>query len=149
MLGCCDAVLSLHRSEGLGLLPIEGLLLDKPVVATDYGGVTDFLDQATSYPVEYELEQLEHDSGPYPRGAVWASPRLEHAVELMQRVVERPDEAAARAAQGKRRVRQLYGLEAAVERFSRELDRIFAELESARLEPQPCQSPPVEPPIAL
>ncbi|HXU32262.1 MAG TPA: glycosyltransferase, partial [Thermoanaerobaculia bacterium] len=43
----CDANLSLHRSEGLGLLPIETLYLGKPVVATGYGGVTDFLDETT------------------------------------------------------------------------------------------------------
>ncbi len=38
LLSACDACLSLHRSEGLGMLPIESLYLGKPVVATGYGG---------------------------------------------------------------------------------------------------------------
>ena len=128
MLGVSDAFLSLHRSEGLGLLPIETLYLEKPVVATGYGGVTDYLDATTGYPVPFRLARLEHDHPPYPRGAVWAEPNIEAAAALMHQVVSRPAEAAARAAAGHRRVEELYGLPAAIERLTGELDRVFAGL---------------------
>ena len=50
-----DAIVSLHRSEGLGLLIAEAMLLAKPVIATGYSGSEEFLTDATGYPVGYQL----------------------------------------------------------------------------------------------
>jgi glycosyltransferase involved in cell wall biosynthesis len=124
----CDANLSLHRSEGLGLLPIETLYLGKPVVATGYGGVTDFLDETTGFPVGHRLVRLERDHPPYPAGAVWAEPDLDDAADQMRRVLEDPDEAAARGAAGRARVAALYGVEAAAARFAHEIERVYGRL---------------------
>ena len=45
LLAHCDVFVSLHRSEGMGLTPIEAGLCGLPVVYTNYGGgSTDFLD---------------------------------------------------------------------------------------------------------
>jgi glycosyltransferase involved in cell wall biosynthesis len=125
LLASCDACLSLHRSEGLGLLPIETMYLGKPVVATAYGGITDFLDPTTGYPVAYRLRQLEADFGPYPRGAIWAEPDLDDAVEQMRRAVECSDESEERGAAGRSRVEDLYGVEQAAQRFAAELERLL------------------------
>lgn len=132
MLAACDAVLSLHRSEGLGLLPIEGLYLEKPVIATAYGGVTDYLDEETGFPVMYDLKTLDRDYPPYEYGSVWADPSIDDAVAQMLVVVENSEEAARRAAAGKRRIEETYGLDAASKRFSGELDRIFELLDEPR-----------------
>ena len=122
--------------QGLGLPPIEALYLGKPVVATNYGGVTDFLDESTGYPVDFELAPLERDFPPYPKGSVWAEPRLEHAAEQMRRVVEEPGEARRRAEAGRRRVTATYGVEAASARLAAELARLESELP----EPVPAES---------
>ena len=135
LVGLCDANLSLHRSEGLGLLPIETLYLGKPVVATGYGGVTDFLDEETGFPVGYELVRLERDYSPYPVGAVWAEPNVEHAAERMLAILEHPDEAAERAERGWRRVEELYGLASAAQRFTAEVERVYGELHSGHRPP--------------
>src|SRR6185295_4819017 len=135
LVGLCDANLSLHRSEGLGLLPIETLYLGKPVVATGYGGVTDFLDEETGFPVGYELVRLERDYSPYPVGAVWAEPNVEHAAERMLAILEHPDEAAERAERGRRRVEELYGLASAAQRFTAEVERVYGELHSGHRPP--------------
>jgi glycosyltransferase involved in cell wall biosynthesis len=126
LLNACDAYLSLHRSEGLGLLPIEALYLGKPVVSTNYGGVTDFLDETTGYPIPFRLRRLERDHLPYPAEAVWADPDLASAVEAMRRIVEHPAEARGRGLRGAHRVEELYGLEAASDRFRAEIARVLS-----------------------
>jgi glycosyltransferase involved in cell wall biosynthesis len=121
----CDAVLSLHRSEGLGLLPIEALWMGKPVVATAYGGVTDYLSPRTAFPVDFELVILDRDHPPYPRGSVWAEPDLDHAVHQMRLLIENGDDAQRRTLEGQRLVRSRFGLAAATHRYRRELARSF------------------------
>lgn len=118
--------MSLHRSESLGLPLIEAMVLDKPVIATGYAGVTDFLDDHTGYPVRYRLTTLETSHGPYPAGAVWAEPDVEHAAALMLALVNDPQSAAPRIEAARRRVHALYAPEAAGERLRRELARIRA-----------------------
>ncbi|HEX2163791.1 MAG TPA: glycosyltransferase, partial [Thermoanaerobaculia bacterium] len=123
----CDAYVSLHRSEGLGLPLIEAMYLGKPVIATGYGGCTDFLDESTGWIVPHRLVALDRDYGPYPAGATWAEPDVAHAAALLARVAEAPEEASERAAVAGRRVRELYSPEAAGARFLRELERILAD----------------------
>jgi glycosyltransferase involved in cell wall biosynthesis len=124
MLAACDAYVSLHRSEGLGLPLIEAMYLGKPVIATGYGGVTDFLDDSTGFVVRHRPAALATPQGPYPAGAVWAEPDVEHAAALMRALADAPESAAARVASAGRRVRELYAPEAAGERLRRELARI-------------------------
>jgi glycosyltransferase involved in cell wall biosynthesis len=96
LLGHCDAYVSLHRSEGFGLDMAAAMGLGKPVIATGYSGNLEFMDDSTSYLVDYELEPIGPGCEPYPAHSRWAGPRLDHAAELMRRVVERPDEARDR-----------------------------------------------------
>src|ERR1019366_10686993 len=56
LLGNCDAFLSLHRSEGMGLTPIEAGLCGLPVLYTNYGGVSEFMEEGF-FPVYYNLIQ--------------------------------------------------------------------------------------------
>ncbi|HKI06225.1 MAG TPA: glycosyltransferase [Thermoanaerobaculia bacterium] len=123
-LAACDAYVSLHRSEGLGLPLLEAMALGKPVIATGYGGVTDFLDDTTGLVVRHRLVPLERPAGPYPAGAVWAEPDAEHAAALMRSLAEAPETALGRIEAARRRVRELYAPEAAAERLRRELARI-------------------------
>ena len=77
----CDVYLTLHRSEGMGLTPIEAGLCGLPVVYTNYGGVTDFLEDGF-FPVTYTsvmVGESSHESGPYDRTAWWAEPDLDDA----------------------------------------------------------------------
>lgn len=97
----CDCLLSLHRSEGLGLGMAEAMLLGKPVIATAYSGNTEFMNEANSFLVKYRLVELTSDLGSYERGNVWAQPDLDDAAAKMSFVVEHHTEAARRAVQGR------------------------------------------------
>jgi len=91
----CDCYVSLHRAEGFALTPAEAMCAGKPVIATAYGGNTDFMTPENSYLVNYRLQELERDYGPYKKGWTWADPDLDEAAALMRRVFERRDEAEA------------------------------------------------------
>ena len=51
----CDASVSLHRAEGLGLLCEESMYYGKPVIATNWSGNTDFMKADNSCLVDYTL----------------------------------------------------------------------------------------------
>ncbi len=90
----CDCYVSLHRSEGFGLTMAEAMALAKPVIATDYSGNVDFMNEQNSYPIAYELVKIPQGCDPYPAGAEWADPDLDAAAAAMKRLFEDP--AAAR-----------------------------------------------------
>jgi glycosyltransferase involved in cell wall biosynthesis len=104
----CDAYVSLHRSEGIGLTIAEAMALGKPVIATDWSGNTDFMDVSNSFPVGYRLVEIESNVGPYHGGEVWAEPSVEHAAELMRLVVDHRDEARARGERARQTIRRDY-----------------------------------------
>jgi hypothetical protein len=53
LLAACDAYVSLHRAEGLGLTMAEAMALGKPVIATGYSGNLDFMDDDVAFLVRH------------------------------------------------------------------------------------------------
>jgi glycosyltransferase involved in cell wall biosynthesis len=97
---CADIVLSLHRSEGFGLVLAEAMLLGKPVVATGWSGNMTFMDAQSAALVGYRLVPVIDPRGTYQMaGAVWAEPEISEAVAQLRRLA---DDAALRAALGAR-----------------------------------------------
>lgn len=82
-----DAVLSLHRSEGIGLVPAQAMLAAKPVVATGWSGNMDFMDAGSAALVPYELVPVRDPQGIYEEhDQVWAEPDLDAATDLLRRL---------------------------------------------------------------
>jgi glycosyltransferase involved in cell wall biosynthesis len=96
-----DCYVSPHRSEGFGLTLAEALLREKPVIATDFGGTTDFITKETGYPLSYQLVEIEKSVGPYTKGNVWADVSIESLASCMQEVVVHYDVALTRAKAGR------------------------------------------------
>jgi glycosyltransferase involved in cell wall biosynthesis len=110
LLAHCDAYVSLHRSEGFGMDMAKAMGLGKPVVATGYSGNLEFMDDANAYLVDYDLVPVGPGCDPYPPDSRWAQPRIEHAAELMRRVVDRPEEARERGRRAEERIRTDFSL---------------------------------------
>jgi glycosyltransferase involved in cell wall biosynthesis len=99
---CADIVLSLHRSEGFGLVPAEAMLLGRAVVATGWSGNTDFMDNDSAALVDYRLVPVADSRGTYSvPGARWAEPDIGEAARHMVRLAEDPAERAALGARAR------------------------------------------------
>jgi len=121
LMSSCDAYVSLHRSEGIGLTIADAMGLGKPVIATGWSGNTDFMDVSNAFPVRYRLVALEENVGPYHAGEVWAEPSVEHAAELMRYVADHPDEARARGHAGRATIQRDYSEERIAEMIGQRL----------------------------
>jgi glycosyltransferase involved in cell wall biosynthesis len=101
VLAACDCYVSLHRAEGFGLTLAEAMLLEKPVIATRFGGNVDFMSDKTAYLVDYTLTAVGDDAYPYSPNARWAEPSIDHAAALMRQVFEQQQEARSKGAQAR------------------------------------------------
>ena len=82
---CADIILSLHRSEGFGLVPAEAMVLGRAVVATDFSGTTDFLDSSCGMPIPYRLIPARDPRGVFEApGAQWAEADIAAAAEALR-----------------------------------------------------------------
>ena len=84
LINSCDAYISLHRAEGLGLPIAEAMLHRRPVVATGWSGNLDFNSIANSFLVSYKLVANTVAVGPYKVADTWAEPDIEHATLQMR-----------------------------------------------------------------
>jgi glycosyltransferase involved in cell wall biosynthesis len=81
-----DCFVSLHRAEGFGLGPAEGMSLGKPAIVTNWSGSVDYMTSDNCMAVDYELVKLGQDYGPYKAHQSWAEPDLEQAAHWMKKI---------------------------------------------------------------
>ena len=84
LLSSCDAFVSLHRLEGYGLGIAEAMAERKIVIATAYGGNTDYMHPGNGFCIPYERVILQEDHGPYAKGSPWAEPDIAAAAQAMR-----------------------------------------------------------------
>ena len=99
---CADIVLSLHRSEGFGLVPAEAMLLGRPVIATGWSGNMDFMDADSAALIGYRLIPARDPRGVYDiPGTMWAEPDHGEATAALQRLGEDAELRARIGARGR------------------------------------------------
>jgi len=128
----CDVFVSLHRSEGLGLGPLEAMRLGRAVIATGWSGNMSYMDYANACLVSYRFIAAGGD--PYyerqylGKPAFWADPDVAEASEWMKALAD------------DRALREQFGNRAreSTERYHREaqkatfVDQIHAIMEQAQ-----------------
>ena len=97
----CNIFLSMHRSEGFGFGPAEAMASGKIVVATEYGGVTDFLNTFTGYPISYKMVPIQEGEYIYSDNQMWEEPSVQHAASVLREIYINFDRAVKRANNGR------------------------------------------------
>ena len=106
LMAAADCVVSLHRSEGLGLHLAEAMWLRTPTIATRYSGNLDFMNDDNSLLIDAELVNVDHGEGVYPPTARWADPDIDQAAAAMRRIAGDPALCARLAKAGRRTMEQ-------------------------------------------
>ena len=86
LLNAMDCYISLHRGEGLGLGILEALALNKPVIATNYGGNSEYMNNPLAMAVPYSMIPANDDYEPYKNVKFWAEPDISAAKKFMRTV---------------------------------------------------------------
>jgi glycosyltransferase involved in cell wall biosynthesis len=85
---CCDAFVSLHRSEGFGLWIAECMARSKPCIVTNYSGNTDFANSLNAMPIGFSMVRVRRGEYPFGEGQWWADPDTEEAVRAMRKLAD-------------------------------------------------------------
>jgi len=92
LMAAADIVISLHRSEGFGLVPAQAMALGKPVVATAWSGNLDFMHRNNSALVSYSLIPVHDPEGAFKSGEQnWADANVEEAAAWLRRLADDAD----------------------------------------------------------
>jgi glycosyltransferase involved in cell wall biosynthesis len=111
-----DALVSLHRSEGLGRNMAEAMLLGKPVIATAFSGNVDFTKSDNSYLVDFTKVPLKSGDYIFWQGQYWAEPSVEDAAAQMRACYDETIRGTnkQKIANGRDLVADIYSVEALV-----------------------------------
>lgn len=92
LLAAADTVMSLHRSEGFGLLAAEAMVLGKPVIVSDWSSTAEFLNRENGCPVPCRLIPAVDPQGNYHfPDQSWAEPDIRAAAEWLRRLRDNPE----------------------------------------------------------
>ena len=78
----CDVFVSPTRAEAFNIPCLEALACGKPVITTNYGGQTDFIDNEVGWLIDYKLVEVENELE--YEGIKWATPNHDELKQKMR-----------------------------------------------------------------
>ncbi|MEO9132074.1 MAG: glycosyltransferase, partial [Sphingomonas sp.] len=90
LIASADVLLSLHRSEGFGLVMAEAMAAGVAVVATNWSGNLDFMDETTALLVPFRMIAVADCRGVYNEREQWADPDVAAAAAHLSALAANP-----------------------------------------------------------
>jgi len=90
LVGCCDCLVSLHRSEGFGRSMGEAMFLGRLALATGWSGNCDYMTPDNSLFVRHAMVDVREGDYPHSAGQQWAEPDVDHALHLLLKALDDP-----------------------------------------------------------
>ena len=124
-----DCFVSAHRGEGWGIPQMEALLMGKPIISTNYGGIHEYLTRYESaLLVKYEMIPLRgnmRNTTWYCEDQNWASIDVPELRSFMRAAYENQDEARKMGARGREVVRERFSVSAVGAIMRTRLENIY------------------------
>jgi glycosyltransferase involved in cell wall biosynthesis len=87
LIASADVVLSLHRSEGFGMLAAEAMLIGTPLIATDWSATAEFVSADCGMPIPYRLIPANDPQGcSHDPSQDWADADVDAAAAALTRL---------------------------------------------------------------
>lgn len=126
-----DCFISTHRGEGWGIPQMEALLMGKPVISTNCGGVHEYLRHGESaYLLKYRLVPVIENSRNrqwYTPDQKWAQVEVDEIRKAMRWAVENQDEAKKIAEEGRKTITQCFNFQTIGTRMMQRMKEIKTE----------------------
>ncbi|HEY1171408.1 MAG TPA: glycosyltransferase family 29 protein [Verrucomicrobiae bacterium] len=130
-----DCLLAPSRGEGWGRPQHEAMLMERPVIATNWSANTEFMADEFSYLIDYEMVEaklLEPELWHY-RGHRWANPNETHLRKLLRHVQQNPEEGRTKGRLARQHMVKHYGREVVANKVLRRLNAIESKLSAPYL----------------
>ena len=112
-----DVIISLHRSEGFGLVIAEAMLYGLPAVVTNWSGNVDFLTADNGLPVLYSLVPAHDPQGTYNQpSCFWAEADVGDAAAKLRMIRDGRAIAVAIGKQAASDASSMFGAETYIQR---------------------------------
>jgi glycosyltransferase involved in cell wall biosynthesis len=122
-----DAFILPSRGEGFGLCGIEAMATGLPLIATNWGGPSEYMNPEYAYPLKYHLvEARGEDPNHSTYTGRWAEPDYEHLRYLMRQLYEHPEEAARMGRLASEHVHRFWTWDRVAEQLCHDLDELAA-----------------------
>ena len=118
MIADADVVVSTHRAEGFGYIPAYALSYARPVITTQYGGVTDFCTPTTATLLPAQLIPVpKNHTILETKDALWADVSPDVVAEKMLWAYNNRDAAMEKAQKGRLLMQTEYSIAAQAKRY--------------------------------
>lgn len=124
---CVDVLVSLHRAEGFGLGMAEAMLVETPVIATNWSANTEFMSPEVACMVDARLIELDRDYGLFKKGSRWADADIAQTAEYMIKLFEDREFADKMAKKAKEYIDKKLSMETAVKLMKDRIQEIYSE----------------------
>ena len=127
-MACCDSFISLHRSEGFGRSIAEAMLLNQPVIVSNFSGNLDFCNAENAYLVDGELLPLKENDYAFGTSQFWFEPDISLAAKQMIKLFENQEERKIKALRGQLFISEHYSKEVVGDLYKSRFQKILSQI---------------------